>query len=424
MLLHGLVLALQAILASSAAITSPSSNHLSTAAREKCQTTLQCPPGTIVVSNTNTHSDISNFTTLQAAINALPNDNSSQTILLLSGSYNEQVNITRSGPITLLGQQPDRAALTDPARNTVNLTFAGANSDSSGNIDNVWFSVMVVAPTLDASLTGSGTTGYPVPADTPFGNTNFRVYNIDFRNTYAPYSAGPAHAISFSRSNGGFYYCGFYSYQDTVHPPLPPSPLPLPSHPQILTKKIQIYIGKLGSAYMYKSILAGQTDFLYGFGTLFIQSSQIILRSCGGGITAWKGTNTTVRNNYGVYIHDSTINAANSSIAEQIQGSCALGRPWNSLHRSIFANTYEDGSIEPSGYINWEDRWSKNETLMAEYRAYGPGFNLTGREESEVSVLLSSSEEERYRDPKRVFLFEDGREGNVAWIDWDVVSSS
>ncbi|GAQ45985.1 pectin methylesterase [Aspergillus niger] len=422
MLLHGLLLALQAILASSAAITSPSSsNHLSTAAREKCQTTLQCPPGTIIVSNTNTHSDISNFTTLQAAINALPNDNSSQTILLLSGSYNEQVNITRSGPITLLGQQPDRAALTDPARNTVNLTFAGANSDSSGNIDNVWFSVMVVAPTLDASLTGSGTTGYPVPADTPFGNTNFRVYNIDFRNTYAPYSAGPAHAISFSRSNGGFYYCGFYSYQDTVHPPsLPPSP-PLPS--SNTNKEIQIYIGKLGSAYMYKSILAGQTDFLYGFGTLFIQSSQIILRSCGGGITAWKGTNTTVRNNYGVYIHDSTINAANSSIAEQIQGSCALGRPWNSLHRSIFANTYEDGSIEPSGYINWEDRWSKNETLMAEYRAYGPGFNLTGREESEVSVLLSSSEEERYRDPKRVFLFEDGREGNVAWIDWDVVSS-
>lgn len=229
MLLYGLLLALQAILIHSAAISSRSSSSLTTAAREKCQTTLQCPPGTLIVSNTDSH-PLSNFTTLQAAINSLPNDNSSQTILLLSGSYNEQVNITRSGPITLLGQQPDRAALTDPARNTVNLTFAGANSDSSGNIDNVWFSVMVVAPTLDASLTGSGTTGYPVPADTPFGNTDFRVYNIDFRNTYAPYSAGPAHAISFSRSNGGFYYCGFYSYQDTVLP-LPPSPSSLsPSH--------------------------------------------------------------------------------------------------------------------------------------------------------------------------------------------------
>ncbi|PWY68555.1 pectin lyase-like protein [Aspergillus sclerotioniger CBS 115572] len=397
MLFYGLFLVLQAILVHSAALRQSSSSSLTTAAREKCQITLQCPPGTLVVSTT--EHPLSNFTSLQAAISSLPNDNSSQTILLLSGSYNEQVNITRSGPITLLGQQPDRSALTDAARNTVNLTFAGANQDSSGSLDNVWFSVMIVAPTLDASLTGSGTTGYPVPADTPFGNTNFRVYNIDFRNTFSEYSAGPAHAISFSRSNGGFYYCGFYSYQDTI------------------------YIGKLGSAYMYKSILAGQTDFLYGFGTLYVQSSQILLRSCGGGITAWKGTNTTVPNNYGVYIHDSTVRAANISIAPDIKESCALGRPWNALHRSIFANTYEDGSIEPSGYINWEDRWSANETLMAEYKAYGPGFNLTGREDSEVSVLLDSREYARYSDPERVFLFPDGKVGNVGWIDWEVVNS-
>ena len=219
MLFYGLFLVLQALLVHSAALRQSSSGSLTTAAREKCQTTLQCPPGTLVVSTTD--HPLSNFTSLQAAISSLPNDNSSQTILLLSGSYNEQVNITRSGPITLLGQQPDRSALTDAARNTVNLTFAGANQDSTGSLDNVWFSVMIVAPTLDASLTGSGTTGYPVPADTPFGNTNFRVYNIDFRNTFSEYSAGPAHAISFSRSNGGFYYCGFYSYQDTVYA-LPP----------------------------------------------------------------------------------------------------------------------------------------------------------------------------------------------------------
>ncbi|PYI02096.1 pectin lyase-like protein [Aspergillus sclerotiicarbonarius CBS 121057] len=398
MLFYGLFLVLQAILVHSAALRQSSSSSLTTAAREKCQTDLQCPPGTLIVSNAD--HPLSSFTSLQAAISSLPNDNSSQIILLLSGSYNEQVNITRAGPITLLGQQPDHSALTDAARNTVNLTFAGANQDSTGSIDNVWFSVMIVAPTLDASLTGSGTTGYPVPADTPFGNTNFRVYNIDFRNTFSEYSAGPAHAISFSRSNGGFYYCGFYSYQDTI------------------------YIGKLGSAYMYKSILAGQTDFLYGFGTLYVQSSQILLRSCGGGITAWKGTNTSVTNNYGVYIHDSTVRAANTSIAPDIKESCALGRPWNALHRSIFANTYEDGSIEPSGYINWEDRWTANETLMAEYKAYGPGFNLTGREDSEVSVLLDSKEYARYSDPERVFLFSDGRVGNVAWIDWEVVNSS
>jgi hypothetical protein len=73
-----------------------------------------------------------------------------------------------------------------------------------------------VAPTLESSLTGSGTTGYPVPSDTPFGNTDFRVYNVDFVNEWSDYSDGPAHALSLSRANGGFYYCGFFSYQDTV----------------------------------------------------------------------------------------------------------------------------------------------------------------------------------------------------------------
>lgn len=182
----------------------------------------------------------------------------------------------------------------------------------------------------------------------------------------------------------------------------------------------QVYIGKLGNAYFHKSIIAGQTDFLYGFGTAWIQSSSILLRSCGGGITAWKGTNTTFENNYGVYIVDSTVNAANSSLVSEIKGKCALGRPWNSLHRSIFVNSYEDGSIEPSGYINWEDRWAANQTLMAEYRAYGPGFNATGRKEGGVAVLLNAQEYKRYDSLEKVFLTPEGEAGNIAWIDWDI----
>lgn len=73
------------------------------------------------------------------------------------------------------------------------------------------------------------------------------------------------------------------------------------------TNPPQVYIGKLGNAYFYQSILAGQTDFLYGFGTAWIQSSALQLRGCGGGITAWKGTNTTTPNKYGVYIVDSSV---------------------------------------------------------------------------------------------------------------------
>ena len=85
-------------------------------------------------------------------------------------------------------------------------------------------------------------------------------------------------------------------------------------------------MGKLGNAYFSKCEIAGQTDFLYGFGTAWVQSSRLALRGCGGGITAWKGTNTTFANKYGVYVHDSVVEKANSSLS--IAGECALGRPW------------------------------------------------------------------------------------------------
>ncbi|KAJ5692245.1 hypothetical protein N7462_001668 [Penicillium macrosclerotiorum] len=372
---------------------------VSQVSRQKCQASgKHCPAGTIIVSASDERAD---FTTVQAAIASLPDDSSTQTILILAGSYVEQLNVTRAGPITLLGQTD---ASTDATKNQVTITWAAANKDSTGqSVDNVYSSVLVVAPTLDASLTGSGTTGYAVPDDTPFGNKNFRAYNIDFTNTWAEYSDGPAHALSFSRANGGFYYCGFYSYQDTV------------------------YVGKFGNAYFYKSILAGQTDFLYGFGTAWIQSSEVLLRGCGGGITAWKGTNTTFTNKYGVYIVDSNVRAANTSVAPDIAGSCALGRPWNSQHRSIFARSFEDGSIEPSGYIDWVvsgvARYEPGVTLMAEYEVYGPGFNATGRKEGNVTTELGSAGWKPYSEPARVFQNQAGVFGNVGWIDWETVGA-
>ncbi|KAL4946116.1 hypothetical protein BDV06DRAFT_235362 [Aspergillus oleicola] len=379
------LLLLNALLACAASIPSTS--------RQNCQRSLNaCSKDTIIVSASNPRAD---FKTVQAAIESLPNDNSTQTILVLAGEYTEQLNITRSGPITLLGQTDH---LADASKNKVTITWAQANHDSTGaDVDNVFSSVLTVAPTLDASYTGSGPTGYPVPEDTPFGNVDFRAYNIDFTNTWADYSDGPAHALSFSRANGGFYYCGFYSYQDTV------------------------YVGKLGNAYFHKSIIAGQTDFLYGFGTAWIQSSSILLRNCGGGITAWKGTNTTFENKYGVYIVDSTVKAANASIAPEIVGACPLGRPWNSLHRSIFAFSYEDASIADEGYIDWivdgESRLTED-TFQAEYRVFGPGFNASGRATTNASIVLDKEGYKPYDSPQKVFLTPDGKPGNVDWIDW------
>ena len=133
---------------------------------------------------------------------------------MLPGDYREQVNVTRQGPLTLLGQT---SYPNDALKNTVNIFWSNATgTDSTGSYDNAYTSVLTIAPTFNASKTGTGPTGDPVPADTPFGNYNFRTYNLNFINDYLPYSAGPALALSMSYANAGFYYTQFLSYQDTV----------------------------------------------------------------------------------------------------------------------------------------------------------------------------------------------------------------
>ncbi|KAL7271763.1 hypothetical protein RUND412_005457 [Rhizina undulata] len=360
--------------------------------RESCQYPTQnalsgCPPGTIFISANDSHAS---FMSIQSAIESLPNDTTPHTILIGAGIYTEQLNITRPGPLTLLGQTKD------PKRKESNLVTVqwAAAVVNSNFADDEFTAVLTVSPTLDASLTGSGTTGFAVPDDTPFGNVDFKAYNIDWNNNYANYAAGQSLALSLSRANGGFYYNRFYSYQDTI------------------------YVGKLGNAYFYKNEIAGTTDFLYGFGTAFISHSNLTLRSCGGGISAWKGTNTTFENTYGVYISDSYIQKANSSLS--ITNKCFLGRPWNSLHRSVFMNNYMDDSIAAQGYEDWVVSGVSrlnNYTYMAEYASYGPGWNETGRIEGNVTRLIGKKEAEKWNSPQKVFLTADGKHGETQWLD-------
>jgi len=151
-----------------------------------------CPANTILVGSSADPNV--QFTSIQPAVLSLPNDNSSQIILILAGDYTEQVNVTRSGPLTLLGQTPSP---TDQKLNTVSVYWAAV----AGTGHNAATSTLTVAP-----------------AGAPFGNSDFRAYNIDFVNDYAPYADTPSQALGVSYANAGFYYCGFYSYQDTVCP--------------------------------------------------------------------------------------------------------------------------------------------------------------------------------------------------------------
>jgi pectinesterase len=57
------------------------------------------PSGAIVVRAGTTVSG--EFKTITAALNSLPNDNSPLSVFIYPGTYNEQIHITRKGPLTV-----------------------------------------------------------------------------------------------------------------------------------------------------------------------------------------------------------------------------------------------------------------------------------------------------------------------------------
>lgn len=54
------------------------------------------------------------------------------------------------------------------------------NNFTQGGEDDAESAVLVVSPSLNASLIGAGTTGAPLQP--LFGNADFKAYNIDFEN--------------------------------------------------------------------------------------------------------------------------------------------------------------------------------------------------------------------------------------------------
>ncbi|KAI0683093.1 pectin lyase-like protein [Earliella scabrosa] len=336
-----------------------------------------CAPGTIFVSPDDPRAD---FTSVQGAILSLP-QHGAATILIGAGEYHETVNVTRSDLVTLLGQlDPDNAF--DPAGNasTRNLVHIWDNKFVQTGMDDAQSAVLLVAPSFNASLIGAGPTGAPLQP--LFGNVDFKAYNIDFENRavssdgrprdvscaahhviplrQANFSISQALVTDISYANASFYGCTFASYQDTW------------------------YTGRNASTYVVDSIIFGQTDYLFGFGTAWFEDVTLANRACGGGIVAWKGTNLTDApgNRYGAYISNSRIiRSPDANATISTREKCFLGRPWNDLATTLFLRTFMDDSINPAGWKPFDSARPviMNTTFYAEYDSSGPGGDTSGR---------------------------------------------
>ncbi|KAK7464914.1 hypothetical protein VKT23_006122 [Stygiomarasmius scandens] len=357
-----------------------------------------CPSGTIFVSQSTDDPD-RNFGSIQEAVESLP-DEGEAFILIAEGEYNEAVNVTRSGPLTLLGQLP--SSLSDSQSIPFYPSSATGNSTLPKNLVTVWdnkfvqvqgqeddaaTAVLSVAPNFAGALIGAGPTGAPLQPE--FGDVNFKAYNIDWENRAANFAISQALVTDISYANASFYGCSFASFQDTW------------------------YTGRNASTYVVDSVIYGQTDYLFGFGTAWFQNIILANRACGGGIVAWKGTNLTDApgNRYGAYIADSRIIRSPDANAS-VTLDCFLGRPWNDLAVTVFLNTFMEDIIQPAGWTPFgSDRpVIMNTTFYAEFNSTGPGGDTSDR--IPLEHILTAEEASNFTLDK-VFL------ENPDWIDFE-----
>ncbi|KAJ8447086.1 hypothetical protein Cgig2_022815 [Carnegiea gigantea] len=187
---------------------------------------------TITVSN----SDDGNFSAIQKAIDSIPPDNDKWVkIVLMPGTYKEQVTITETQCIVLEGQD----------RSTTMITF-DAHNDTEQSI------------TFDVYA------------------HNFVARKITFQNSYnlpgGSTSITPAVAFRGTGEKQAFFYCGFQGYQDTLW-------------------------NNIGSYYFESCYIEGAVDFIWGEGASFYEKCSINVTG-DGFITAQGKTTASERSGF------------------------------------------------------------------------------------------------------------------------------
>ncbi|KAJ7964612.1 Pectinesterase [Quillaja saponaria] len=262
-----------------------------------------------------------NFTTVQAAIDAIPDFSPKKTIIWINnGIYYEKVNVPRTKPnITFQGQGYTSTAIAwNDTANSAHGTFYSG-------------SVQVFAE-------------------------KFIAKNISFMNVAPIPSPGDmgaqAVAIRIAGDQAAFWGCGFFGAQDTLH-------------------------DDRGRHYFKDCYIQGSIDFIFGNGRSFYENCQLLSmanpvapgqRSINGAVTAHgrvsKGENTG-------FVFINCLIGGN--------GRVWLGRAWRPFSRVVFINTTMSDIIAPEGWNDFNDPTRDQTIFYGEYNCSGTGASMTLR---------------------------------------------
>ncbi|XWS31748.1 hypothetical protein CRYUN_Cryun23aG0102500 [Craigia yunnanensis] len=282
-------------------------------------------PGEVLVSDivTVTQDGSGNFTTINDAISAAPNNtngvNGYFLIYITAGVYQEYISIAKNKKYLMMVGDGINQTIITGNRSVVDgwTTFNSAT-------------LAVVAP-------------------------NFVAVNITFQNT-AGAIKHQAVAVRNGADLSAFYSCSFEGYQDTL------------------------YTHSLRQFYRECDIY-GTVDFIFGNAAVVFQNCNIYpRRPMSGQFNAITAQGRTDPNqNTGTSIHDCNIMAADDLASSNTTFITYLGRPWKEYSRTVYMQNFMGSLIDPAGWRAWDGDFALSTLYYAEYDNSGPGSNTSSR---------------------------------------------
>lgn len=291
------------------------------------------------------------FTTIQQAIDAIENDSSIRTkILIKPGVYKEKITISETkGPIILEGENP---------QNTI-ITYDDFASKKN-------------AEGKDIGTTGSSTIF--------IYSNNFTAKNISFENSSG--RVGQAVAVLTSGDRIAFENCRFLGNQDTLYL----------KGAQDSTDKT-----KPSRNYFKNCYIEGTTDYIFGAGTAVFENCTIYSKETASYVTA---ASTPQENEFGFVFINSKI------IGNAKENSVYLGRPWRPFAKTVYIDCEINSTIKPEGWHNWSKPDAEKTTFYAEFNSKGSVAHISKR----VPWSHQLTKEERKKYTTEIIL-----KGNDRW---------
>jgi pectinesterase len=257
-----------------------------------------------------------NYTSVQAALDAVPEGNEKTIIIYIKkGIYKEVIVVdARKSFITLIGEDKNNTILTYN-------NHAGTKMPN-GDTLNTWTCASFFV----------------------YGD-DFHAENITFENT-AGFTAGQAVGLRIEGNRASLTNCRIIGNQD-----------------------ILFLSGSGVKQYFRDCYIEGTTDFIFGAATAVFKNCLIHSRK-NSHVTA-ASTNSIIP--FGFVFIDCKLTA------DSAVNKVSLGRPWSPTASVTYINCWMDKHIISEGWNNWKNPANEATARYAEYNSSGPGANTEGR---------------------------------------------